>query len=131
MEKVIVFFDGECNLCNGAVDFLISRDTNSNLMFASLQGEAAKKYISQVQIDRLQSLIVWSKGQLYRESDAVLFLLKELGGFWRLVASIGHVFPRNFRDVIYRWIARHRYIWFGKRATCRVPNKAERAKFID
>lgn len=131
MEKVIVFFDGECNLCNGAVDFFIARDRKSRLKFASLQGEAAKKYIAQGEIARLQSIVVWSEGRLYRESDAVLFMLNELGGFWQWMAAVGRMFPRKFRDVIYRWIARHRYKWFGKRATCRVPNEAERAKFID
>ena len=37
--------------------------------------------------------------------------------------------PSPLRDPIYRWIARNRYRWFGKRDTCRVPTAEERERF--
>jgi predicted DCC family thiol-disulfide oxidoreductase YuxK len=32
---------------------------------------------------------------------------------------------------LYRWIARNRYRWFGKRDHCRIPSAQHREQFLD
>ena len=43
-EELIVFFDGDCLLCEGVVKWLNRMDDNDRLKFAPLQGETAKRY---------------------------------------------------------------------------------------
>jgi predicted DCC family thiol-disulfide oxidoreductase YuxK len=40
------------------------------------------------------------------------------------------VFPRFFRDFIYRIIAKNRYRWFGKHTQCALPTAEQRERFI-
>ncbi len=131
MAKIIVFFDGICNLCNGSVDFLIQRDQNAKLKFSSLQGETAKEFIPDLDREKMRTIVVWNDGEILRESEAVLFLLHHLGGIWRLMAWLGRMVPRNFRDLTYRLVSRNRYRWFGQRSSCRMPSQDEKSRFLD
>ena len=67
---------------------------------------------------------------LLERSDAILYMLKQLGGIWS-VAGIGRVLPRALRDAIYKIVARNRYRVFGKRDSCMLPAPKHRAKFLD
>ncbi len=127
----IVFFDGVCNLCNGAVDWLVKRDRQHRIQYASLQGSTA----SQMVPDHLtegdpDSILVWTDGVVLVRSDAVLKLLGYLSPGYRMLGVLGRIVPRFGRDAIYKWVARNRYRWFGKRDSCRLPTPEERATFL-
>lgn len=124
--KNILFFDGECNLCNGFVDFLIKRLKKSTLYFASLQGPQAKEYLAAA--NQLDSVVYLRRGKLYKESDAAIYALSDLSRPWSLIRVL-FVLPRAIRDAAYRYVARHRYNWFGKQS-CRVPTEAEKDFFL-
>jgi predicted DCC family thiol-disulfide oxidoreductase YuxK len=47
----IILFDGVCNLCNGAVQFIIKRDAKDTFRFASLQSETGQKLLALHQLD--------------------------------------------------------------------------------
>jgi len=68
--------------------------------------------------------------RLLARSDAILFLLVELGGIWK-VAVVGKALPRTLRDAIYALVARNRYRVFGKYESCMLPEPQHRAKFLD
>lgn len=78
----------------------------------------------------LQTVVLWSQGQVLTRSDAVLTVLTQLGGVWSL-AKIFWVVPRPLRDLFYRLVASNRYSWFGRRETCRLPTKEERERILD
>lgn len=122
----IVFFDGYCSLCNSTVDWLIARDHRRTLKYASLQGETAARELgvtpSNVDPD---TLIYLRDGARFDRSTAALKILGDVGGIWTL-ASVFLVVPRPIRDSVYRWIARNRFRWFGRRDTCRLPTPEER-----
>ena len=40
--KKVILFDGVCNLCNGAVNWIIRRDARDTFRFAPLQGEVGQ-----------------------------------------------------------------------------------------
>lgn len=124
----VIFFDGVCNLCNAFVDFVIRR--NSAYRFASLQGKTAAETLPPEMIRDLPSVVLQSGDGIFTESTAALKVLKNLGGLWFLV-SIFLLVPEFLRDPIYRFIGRHRYSWFGRRDTCRLPSPDERSRFLD
>lgn len=128
-EHPIVFFDGQCGLCDWFVNFVISEDHNRVLLFSPLQGETAKTVISHIELDKLQSVILYDNNQLYRQSDAILRTLGYLGGLWRLL-ELAKIFPRPLRDRIYDYIAKRRYKWFGHHEMCRIPTPDERRFFV-
>jgi predicted DCC family thiol-disulfide oxidoreductase YuxK len=124
----IVFFDGVCGLCNSFVDRLMRWDRKGVLRFAALQGDTAKKCLPPAH--RAMDTLVYMDGHdTHTRSDAALRILLRLGGAWTLLRPL-FLIPRPMRNAVYDLIARNRYSWFGKRATCRLPTPAERDRIL-
>lgn len=130
-EPVLVFFDGVCAFCNGSVDFLLKRDLHRKLLFSPLQGRTARARLTPSDVNHLDSIVVLHGHNRYTKSDAVLFALTQLGGFWKLVALTARLVPLSLRNFIYKRFAGIRYALFGKLETCRLPTAAERSRFLD
>lgn len=127
----VAFFDGTCNLCNRAINFLIDHDGSGRLRFASLQGATfARLRGDQPELHGLDSFVLWDGRRLHVRSSAALRVLGALGGAWRLFAALLAI-PRPLRDRVYDFVARRRYRWFGRSETCRVPAPELRARFLD
>ena len=127
-EERIVFFDGVCNLCNGAIIKLIQMDKKNILKFASLQSDVANFYIPE-SAESIHSVVFYDRGIKYTKSTAVLHILKTLGGVWKLTYAF-IIIPAFIRDAVYDFIASHRYKWFGKKDQCMVPTKELKARFL-
>ena len=127
----ILFFDGVCNLCNRAVDWVIRHDDAGVVKFSPLGSEAAKaRGLGEAPAGGWSSVIYWDGCRLHERSSAILRMVWDLGGGWRAVWALALV-PRVVRDAVYGWVAVRRYAWFGKRSTCRVPTAEERSRFLD
>lgn len=127
----VVLFDGVCNLCNQAVDFIIQRDAKDNFKLASLQDELSKQLLRGKKLDEsyLDSIVLLREDKIYYKSRAALEIAKKLKGLWPLF--YGFIIVPNFiRDPLYDWIASNRYKWFGKRETCRFPTDEDKRKFL-
>lgn len=125
----IVLFDGVCNLCNGAVVFIISRDKLCRFRFASLQSNIGKKLCCQCGIPKNnESIIYIRKGKCFYESTAILKIFYDLKGIYR-VMYLFIIIPPFVRNFIYRLIARNRYRLFGKRDSCMLPSEQLRRHF--
>jgi len=131
-SKSVIFFDGVCNLCNGAVNFIIDRDSDNKYMFSSLQSTEAKEILAQKNIntDDLYSIILLDNGKVYSKSEAVLMIAKNLGSPWKYLYYFRFI-PVSIRDFIYALVAKYRYSWFGKRDVCRIPTSDLKSKFLD
>jgi predicted DCC family thiol-disulfide oxidoreductase YuxK len=129
----VVFFDGVCNLCNAAVQFVIDHDKREQFRFAPLQSDAAQELVFGPGLararDAFDSLILLERGKVYERSHAALRIARRLDGLWR-AAFVFVVVPRCVRDAVYDVIAQNRYRWFGRSAQCRVPTPAQRARFL-
>jgi predicted DCC family thiol-disulfide oxidoreductase YuxK len=127
----IILFDGVCNLCNSAVDFIIKRDKKNRFKFSSLQDNSVRKLLneSNLQEGYLDSIILISGDKIFFKSRAALEISKKLSGIWPLFYSL-ILIPAFIRDPVYEWIARNRYKWFGKKSTCRLPTEEEKSKFL-
>jgi predicted DCC family thiol-disulfide oxidoreductase YuxK len=75
-------------------------------------------------------VVLWYKGEIVTESDAILLCLKEIGGVWRWAHWL-RIIPRFLRNLVYRLVAKYRYVIFGKNTTCRMPLPDERLQFLD
>jgi predicted DCC family thiol-disulfide oxidoreductase YuxK len=128
-QDKIVFFDGECMLCNRSVDFLLKADKKKHLRFASLQSGYLKNLTFHDNLPEDDSIIFYDEGRLYTLSSAVLKIAAYLPMPYKL-AVVFKIIPRPWRDSIYRFIARHRFRWFGKRQTCRMPDDESRNRIL-
>jgi len=129
-QNPIIFFDGVCNLCNGAINFIIDRDRKSYFKFAPLQSSIAEKYISKSIIQNTDSIILLEGGKIYSKSSAALKISRKLDGPWK-VLYILTIIPKFIRDYFYDIIAKNRYKWFGKRDSCRMPSEEIKNRFLE
>lgn len=131
MQHPIVFFDGVCNLCNRAVQFIIKRDKHEVFKFAALQSDFAHtQLVSQdLKVKYGDSFVLLEKGKLYERSSAALRVARHLNGLWP-VLYIFIIIPPFIRNVVYHFIAKNRYKWFGKQESCWVPTPALKDRFL-
>lgn len=127
---MIVFFDGICNLCQGSVRYLIKHDKKEVLKFASLQGNYAKDFLNETEIQSMQSILLLDGKMLYKKSTAILKLSRLLGR-WHQLLLLGFILPRFFRDLLYNIVAKNRYRWFGKKNQCMLPPKGFENRFLE
>lgn len=123
-----ILFDGVCNLCNASVNFIIDRDPKGYFRFAALQSDAAKA-LGEAPNGDPDSIVLLEDGVRYEQSTAALRIARRLSGLWPVLYA-GIILPRPLRDLVYRFIARNRYKWFGRRDACRLPSPELKARFL-
>lgn len=131
-NKIIVLFDGVCNFCNWAVNFIIKRDKENIFMFAPSQSRAVQEIINKHKLDRkgYETIILINNEDIFVKSEAVLEIFKYLKGGWKYLRIL-KIFPRIFRDWGYTVFAKFRYKIFGKRDTCMIPNEDIKKRFLE
>jgi len=133
-SKAILFFDGDCGLCNRSVRFLIRKDKRKHLYFAPLQGVAAQAILPEkyrLTLDTIVYQRVAKNGQttLHFRSDAALLALIDTRSLWRFLARTALCLPRNLRDGVYDSIATRRQTSL-KSATCHIPSAEVQARIL-
>ena len=140
MSHPILLYDGVCGLCNRFVQFILRRDCDGIFRFASLQSALAARIlarhnISPAELDTVYVVVNPDSQEppefLLSRSDAVLFVLKQLGGLSRFVANLLQLLPKFVRDPAYNAVARHRYSVFGRFESCALPSAQDRRRFLD
>jgi len=133
----IIFYDGVCGLCNRLVQFILKHDKRDYFRFASLQSDWSgtllqRHNLDPADLDTVYVVVDYAQPNehLLARSDAILFLLRGLGGIWK-VAVVGKILPRTLRDAMYGLVARNRYRVFGKYESCMLPEPQHRTKFLD
>lgn len=126
----IVLFDGVCNLCNGAVQYIIKRDGKGIFKFASLQSEAGKALLvrSGLPRDHLKSFVYIHGSRFYTRSTAALKVAKQLNGPVQLLYGF-IIIPKWIRDLVYDLIAKNRYRLFGRQDACMIPTPQLKERF--
>lgn len=128
----VIYFDGQCNLCNGFVTYVIKRDPQGLFHFATLQS-ASDEVLEQASPKgeaSFETMLLRMNGKVYRYSDAVLKTFARLKSPVRIL-SVMLIVPKFLRDRIYRWIARRRYWIFGKTEQCMIPTPEIMTRFPD
>lgn len=132
LEGKVIVFDGVCLLCSRSVAFVLAHDRQNQFRFATLQSATGKALLIRHGLDPEDpdSFLLADGAAGYANSDAIIRVVTALGGAWRLVALF-RLIPRLLRDRFYRWIARNRYRWFGRRAVCVVPSPEMLGRFLE
>lgn len=130
-EHPLVLFDGDCNLCNNSVQFILKRDAKAQFRFASLQSQAGRAALEALGAGDLPDSIMLIKDRkLQMKSTAALAIARGLRWPWPLL-SVFWLVPYPLRNLVYDLVARNRIRWFGKRESCWVPTPELRARFLD
>ena len=115
-RRSVVFYDGECALCQGFVRFLLLCDRDgSRFLFSPLQGHLITRIVPAEIRETLPDTLVLrtTDGKVRIRSEAVLGALDRLGGIWRVAGILGRMVPRRVRDWVYASVARTRREMFG------------------
>ncbi|MCO6358353.1 DUF393 domain-containing protein [Roseivirga pacifica] len=128
----VLLFDGVCNLCNGAVNFIIDHDPKGHFKFAALQSDFGQEKLKELGYNQqdFDSLVLLSGDKVYKKSSAALRIAKKLSGLYPLL-YVFIIIPPFIRHGVYDIIAKNRYKWWGKRDSCRMPTPELRARFVD
>ncbi|MGO4818844.1 thiol-disulfide oxidoreductase DCC family protein [Flavobacterium sp. W22_SRS_FP1] len=132
-NKKIILFDGVCNLCNTAVQFVIKHDKKDLFRFVALQSDLAPSIIKHIGINtqNIDSIILYEPGVAYYvKSEAALEIAKHLSGGLALL-SVFKVLPSSLSNSIYDYVAKNRYKWFGKKEHCMIPTPELKSKFLE
>lgn len=130
-NKHIVFFDGDCGVCNFWVQWILKRDKKDQFMFASLQSDFGQKFLSERGLNTqvFNTMYLWKPKQYYLEkSKAVLQIANLLGGIYKF-SWVGRIIPSFLSDKVYDMISRNRMKLANQK--CYLPTPSERAKFIE
>ena len=127
----ILLFDGHCNLCNAWVNFIVKRDSSSAIRFASLQSLAGKRLLEEHKINPnyVDSLVFFEEDEVSLSSTAALRILAYLDGWERHLINLIFL-PRTLRDLVYRFVAKNRYKWFGRKEHCMIPTVELSKRFL-
>ena len=130
-DSPIILFDGLCNLCNGAVQFVIKNDAEKKFLFTSLQSEAGQQLLKQYKLpaENFNSFTLIQDGKVYVKSSGALKVAKQLTGSIKLL-YVFIIVPSFIRDAVYNWIAKNRYKWFGKKESCMLPSPELKERFL-
>ena len=131
-DKPILLFDGVCNFCDSSVNFIIDRNSQKNIKFASLQSESGQQLLNEFKLptETFNSLVLVQDGTYYTKSTAALKVARMLDGAWQFLFLLV-IIPQFIRDFFYDIIANNRYKWFGKKDQCRLPTKEVRDRFLE
>lgn len=132
INRPVLLFDGVCNLCNAAVQWVLLRDRRAIFRFAALQSETGQRLLREANLPsgQLDTVVLAdADGRIFTRSDAALEIVRRLGGGWRLLYGF-KIVPRFLRDAVYNWVARNRFRWFGRREECLLPRPEWRARFV-
>ncbi|MGV3696918.1 thiol-disulfide oxidoreductase DCC family protein [Flavobacterium sp.] len=132
-DKKILLFDGVCNLCDSAIQFVIKHDKKDVFRFVPLQSELGRSIIKHLGIDtsKVDSMLLYEPGvAYYYKAQAAIRISRYMGGIYSMI-GIFSVLPRGFLDWVYDYVARNRYKWYGKKESCMIPTPELKAKFLE
>jgi predicted DCC family thiol-disulfide oxidoreductase YuxK len=131
-QNPIILFDGVCNFCDGAINFVLKQDRKGVFRFAPLQSEAGQKILHQYKlpVKDFESFVLIDNGKVFKKSAASLKVMNKLPWYWKTF-QIFWIMPGFIRNAIYDFIAKNRYKWFGKKNSCMIPTPEVRNRFLD
>lgn len=125
-----VLFDGPCSLCQKSVRFILHHERSPVLKFASLQSDVGKQAFEKYNLPpETDAMVLIEEDHVFTGSEAALTLCKYLKLPWRAF-YLFRMLPAFIHQPVYRWIAKHRYKWFGKDESCPLPDPEQAERFL-
>ncbi len=120
-ESSTIIFDGECNLCNGVVGWLLKFAPAEFFQFTPFQSGKGQVMLMEhgFPTNNLETVILIDEQGVHTHSDGFLRIISKIPR-WRLVAALLAFVPRIIRDTFYNLASRNRVRWFGKSKSCTI-----------
>lgn len=127
----LLIFDGECVLCSCGVQWMLARDPQGATRFAAIQEPLPRALYAHygLDADEFETFMVMKDGRAFVRWAGVLAAARNLPSPWKQLGWAGRIVPRFIGDFLYDVLQRHRIRWFGRRATCYVPDPSQRRRF--
>jgi len=108
-KETILFYDGECGLCNRTIQFLIRHERSPILKFCALQSNFARIFFHDKEFlpPNLDSVCLYTKGRIFRKSRAMFLIVKHLKWYYQIV-RVFEIFPTSWTDCAYDIVAKRR-----------------------
>lgn len=119
--KRVIIYDGKCGLCSRTVRFLQLRDRHRIFTFLPLHDVdyQVSESFRLSGVSNTNTVIYLRQDQIYQYSEAVIRILNDLGGPYKMSLLL-LVVPRVIRDSLYSWIAKNRNRWFKQSEACEI-----------
>jgi len=130
-DRPIIVFDGYCVLCSGWASFILRHDRHATYRLLPAQSPIGQALYVHYGLDpqNFETYILIQNGVAWFKSDAAIRMTQGLGFPWSLAAVL-RIVPRVWRDRLYGWVARNRFRFFGRRATCYLPGPRYQDRFL-
>lgn len=126
----IILFDGECNVCNKSVQFIIQRDRDALFHFAPLQSDIDQELLALNHLQHdIDNLVFIDENRAYTASSAVLHICKYLPAPWKVLYTFV-IIPPFIRNIAYRFFAKHRHKIIRTNHTCLVVTPEIKKRFL-
>jgi predicted DCC family thiol-disulfide oxidoreductase YuxK len=108
-KQAVLFYDGDCPLCNRVVTFILNHERSPEILFSALNSEATAQWMAKHPECRMdEDTVYFFEGQrLHCRSTAVLKILPYLRCYVQGF-RLGWIFPRALRDAVYNFVAKRR-----------------------
>ncbi|MBC9813536.1 DUF393 domain-containing protein [Crocinitomicaceae bacterium CZZ-1] len=129
ISDTIIFYDGDCGLCNRSVQFVLKHERHSALYFCALQSTFAESFFQSHHLPSpdLTTVYFFEKNHLYQKSEAAFKIIPHLKWYWQPL-RVFSVFPRCITNRVYDFIARRRKQIGG--TFCVIPSQENKKRFI-
>mgnify|MGYP000907535741 CR=1 FL=1 len=130
-HRALLYFDGDCYLCNRSVQFILANEKNETIFFAPL---SLRKLIGPEHdyIDHTaqsDSIVFLENGMEYEKYDAVIRISRYLKFPYSLFALF-RIIPTSIGNIFYNYIAKNRYRWIKNNTSCWVINPKNAHRFL-
>jgi len=130
-DRAVIVFDGLCVMCSAFMRFALRRDRQHRFNFLPAQSKAGKALFAHYDMvaEDYESVLLIENGELRIKLDATIAIFEALGWPWNL-AALGRLLPKFLANPLYRFVARNRFKWFGRRDVCLIPTAEEQERFL-
>ena len=128
----VMLYDGDCVLCSSAAKFIADRSTRSLLAFCAMQSQAGREALTTLgkPLHGYETILVLDGEQTLERSNAALRLFDHMTQPWPRIAWLVRGLPIGVLDAIYRWVAKNRFTFLGRRHECMLLAESEQRRFI-
>ena len=95
MAKNIIYYDGECGLCHGAVKFILGIDSKNKFHFSPISNLIDNG-------NEIDSIILKMNDDTFYEGKAFINIMETIGNHWYYIAQFLKFIPIKILNKIYR-----------------------------
>ncbi len=129
MSNEIIFYDGDCGLCNRSVQFVLKHERDKHIRFSTLQSDFATRFFEEHHFPQpdLTTFYFYSDNRLYKKSKAAFKVIPYLKWYWQPLRIMA-LLPTAIADMGYDFIAKRRKKIGG--TFCVLPSAENMDRFI-